>query len=452
MDEAVVNAELGVAEFVVNSCWEGLPETVQRKGRMCLLDTLGAALVGTLTQASKIAADYAGEAWAGDAATILLHGKRAAAAGAAFANGCSANGVDIDDCGLYTRGHPGAQVLAAALAMAEKLDLSGAQMLTGMVVGYEVALRCARCWHDYHRTYHACGSWGSVACAAIAGNMMHLTLGQVRNALGIAEYHAPNLPMMRDIDSPAMVKHGIGWGAMTGILSADLAARGFTGIPSILSLEKYRDWVSDIGKRYAMVDGVAWKEHAGCAWGHAALNGARALVKQHSIPSDEIVHIRVEAFHEAVRLGVDLPSTTEEAQFSLAWPLAALLIHGEVGPLQMLEPGLSDQRVRDLAARVELVESEELDELSRNYARGDPQGKLASAVTISLRDGSLLESGIVESGISYPQPGWDEDRLEAKVRRLAGHVLDEAGVDELIDLVWHFDQVPSVRCLTSILA
>jgi hypothetical protein len=25
--------------------------------------------------------------------------------------------------------------------------------------------------------------------------------------------------MMRDIDHPAMVKHGIGWGAMTGIVA-----------------------------------------------------------------------------------------------------------------------------------------------------------------------------------------------------------------------------------------
>lgn len=452
MEETVVDGEHRVAEFVVNTRWESLSEPVQCKARMCLLDTLGATLAGTLTKASRIVAEYVGEAWRGNDATILLHGKRATAAGAALANGYSANGVDIDDCGLYTRGHPGAQIIAAALAVAEKLELGGAQMMTGMVVGYEVALRTARCWHDHHRTYHACGSWGSVACAAVSGNLMHLTLDQVRNALGIAEYHAPNLPMMRDIDSPAMVKHGIGWGAMTGVISADLAAVGFTGIPSILSFEEYRDWVSDIGKHYIMVDGVAWKEHAGCAWSHAALNGAKALVQQHSIPSDEIDHIRVESFHEAVRLGVDLPTTTEEAQFNLSWPLAALLVHGEVGPMQVLEPSLSDQRVRDLARKVELVESDELNDLSRKYAKGDPDGKLASIVTITLRDGSLLKSGMVESGICYPQPGWDEQRLETKVRGLARRVLNEVAVDELIDLVWHFDQVSDVRRLTSMLA
>ena len=53
---------------------------------------------------------------------------------------------------------------------------------------------------------------------------MNLDLGQTKNALGIADYHAPNAPMMRDIANPAMVKHGIGWAALTGITAAELAA------------------------------------------------------------------------------------------------------------------------------------------------------------------------------------------------------------------------------------
>jgi len=112
-----------------------------------------------------------------------------------------------------------------------------------------------------------------VACAAVACHLLGLPLEQVQHALSIAEYHAPNLPMMRDIDHPAMVKHGIGWGAMNGIISAQLARRGFTGIPGIFSFERYYDWVADIGQHYIMVNGVAWKKYACCAWGHAALKG-----------------------------------------------------------------------------------------------------------------------------------------------------------------------------------
>lgn len=197
------------------------------------------------------------EVWRGDEASILLHGKRSTTVGATFANAWTANGIDTDDGAQYAYGHAGAQIFPAALAVAEALELDGARMLAAMVVGYEVAIRVGRCWHDRHDIYQACGSWGTVACAAVAANLMNLTPEQAKHALGIAEYHAPNLPMMRDIDHPAMVKHGIGWGAMTGVVSAQLAARGFTGIPSILGFEEYRDWVSDIGRDYLMVDGVA---------------------------------------------------------------------------------------------------------------------------------------------------------------------------------------------------
>jgi 2-methylcitrate dehydratase PrpD len=418
---------------------------------MCMLDDLGATLVGTLTMISRITADYAVETWPGDEATILLHGK-ASTIGAAFANGYAANGFDIDDCALYTRGHPGAQVFPTALAISEKLGLGGREMLTAMVIGYEIAHRAARCWHNHHRVYQACGSWGSVACAAVASNLLGLPLEQVNNALGIAEYHAPNLPMMRDIDHPAMVKHGIGWGAMTGITAAELSSRGFTGIPDILTFEEYRDWVVGIGQNYIMVDGVIWKEYACCAWAHAALDAAGMLARKYSIKVEDITHIKIEGFHESLHLGTKLPDTTEEAQFNLAWPLAALLVYGEVGPEQMLERSFNDPKIQDVVSKIELVESEELNQLYRLAAQGDPKGKYASVVTVTLKDSRQFSSGMVESKIRYPQPGWDEQRVEEKFRWLMRYALDEARTDELVDIVWHFEEISDVRKLTQVVA
>jgi 2-methylcitrate dehydratase PrpD len=446
-----VNMDRLVAEFAVSTRWEDLPAPVQDMARWCLLDSLGATLAGTLSRVSRIAAEFAVRSWPGQEATILLAGKRAGTAGAAFANACAANALDIDDCGLYTKGHPGAQLFPVALAVAEELDLDGARMLAAMVVGYEVALRAGRCWHDHHSTYQACGSWGSVACASVASNLLGLTIEQARHALGIAEYHAPNAPMMRDIDHPAMVKHAIGWGAMTGITAAKLAHLGFTGIPTTLSFEKYRDWVADIGRNYLMVNGIAWKRFASCAWNHAALNAAEALVKAHAIRPSEIAHVLVEGFHETFRLGINLPTSTEEAQFSLAWPLAAFLIDGELGPAQMLEDRFDDEQVRMLANKIEVVESEELSELADLHHRGDPQGKYVSVVTVTMADGRVFRSGMIESGINFPQMDWDGRRLEAKFRWLAGYVVDRARTDALVDTIWRFEEMKSVRQLTALL-
>jgi 2-methylcitrate dehydratase PrpD len=449
------------ARFVAETRWEDLPAAVQRKARMCFADGLGTTLAGTLTRVSRISADYAAEAWGGDQATILRHelgrglyGLRARMAGAAFANGNAANSLDLDDSARYAYGHAGAQIIPAALAVAEALDCTGAELLTAIVVGYEVAHRIGRCWHASRDVYQACGSWGSVACAAVAANLLRLTPEQAGHALGIAEYHAGNMPMMRDVNDPAMVKHGIGWGAMTGVTAAGLAARGYTGIPSLLALPEYQDWATDIGQNYLMVEGVAWKpaRYACCGWAHAGVEGARRLVEEHRINLADIARITVAGSKSTVRLGVRLPSTTEEAQFNQAWPLAAMLVDGEIGPAQMLEARLSDLQIRTLAAKVEVVADAEMERLCWLFEQGDPTGRFASSVTITLQDGRKFYSGVVDGGLRFPQPDWDEARMEEKFRWAAGFVMGRSRLDTLAEMLWRFEAVPSVRGLIAVIA
>lgn len=441
-----------VSSFIAGVTWDQLPSEVRHVAHLVLLDTLGAALAGTLTPVSHIAAEFAAETWPGDEATVLLRGQRAAPAGAAFANAYAANGLDIDDCGFYTKGHPGVQIVPAVLALTEGQGLGGTDLLTAVVVGYEVAHRAARIWHATHDVYQACGSWGSVACAAIAARLLDLSPSETSHALGIADYHAPNLPMMRDIDHPAMVKHGVGWGAMNGILSAQLAARGFTGIPSLFDVEEYQDWVADLGERYIMADGVAWKRYACCAWDHAAIRGLDQLKQQHSFEANDVATVRVETFHEAARLGTDLPTTTEEAQFNLAWPVAAYLVDGEVGPDQVLEYAFDREDIRELAQRIEVVETQELNELYWLACQGDPQGIYASKVIVELQGGSTLESGRIEGEINFPQATWDAESLEEKFRWLTGYVMEECQTERLLEMVWRLAELPDVRELTAIIA
>jgi len=430
------------ARFIVEMNWEDLPEEVQNKIKMCLMDDLSATISGTQAEVSRIATEFASSCMPGEQATILVHGEKATAAGAAFANASAANGLDTDDGARYAYGHAGAQVFPAALAVAEAEGSSGARLLSGMVAGYEVAPRIGRCWHDDHVIYQACGSWGSVACAAVAAHLLGLDPEQTKNALGIADYHAPNLPMMRDIAHPAMVKHGIGWGSLTGISAAELASRGFTGIPTLLSAEKYREWVEDIGRHYIIVDGVGWKArgYACCGWAHAAAEGSRKLLDEHRIDPLDIDRIIVETFRESAALGTRLPTTTEEAQFNLAWPVAAMLVDGEIGPAQTLEQRLKDEEIRSIAAKVEVRESEELNELCRLLREGDSRGRFASRVTLILEDGRQLDSGLVDGGLSYPPVGWDRVSMEEKFHWLVDPVVGRNRAEELVKLVWSFEK------------
>ena len=100
------------------------------------------------------------------------------------------------------------------------------------------------------------------------------------------------------------------------------------------------------------------------------------------------------------------PTTTEEAQFSVKWPLAAYLVDGEVGPDQILESRFGDASINALVDKIELVESEELDDLYRPSFEGAlVKGLSASRVVIRLEDGRTLDSGPVSDAAGSRHSG-----------------------------------------------
>jgi 2-methylcitrate dehydratase PrpD len=431
--------------FIKEVSWDNLPSEVRKRALICLLDNLGVTMAGTLTPISRLAAGYAAENWSGSAATILVHNLKASAPGAAFANASAANALDLDDDAIYTRGHPGAQLFPAALAAAEKAGATGKEFLEALVAGYEISIRAGRCWHDLHEIYQSCGSWGSLGCAAAAAHLLKLDLTQISNALGIAEYHSPNAPMMRDIYNPTMVKHAINWGAMNGVTSALLAQKGYTGMPSLLGMDKYKDWVSDLGEVYWMADWVFYKEWASCAWGHAAGVAALKLIDNHQLDPAQIELVRVKTFEEAALLCQGYPSTTEEAQFSVKWPLACLIIDRELGPDQILEKRFSDPQVRALFDKIEMVTDPKVNKLYEEMKEMDL--RMHSAVEITLQDGRVFDSGIVERGADR----YSDEDLEKKFRKLTAFVTKPDTVDKLVDLVRNFDRVEDMRELTELM-
>jgi 2-methylcitrate dehydratase PrpD len=431
-------AEARLCDFVAAIRWEDLPADVQERARFCLVDTIGAAIAGLATPASAIAARLAPRVWGGYESTVLLDGARASAAGAAFANATAANGTDIDDCAKYTWGHPGALVVPTALAVGERVAASGADVLAAVVAGYEVAFRISRCTHAAEAYYRACGSWGAPACAAVAARLLGLSAGQTAEAVGIAEYNAPDAPMWRDVQRPAMVKHAIGWGAATGITAALLAAEGFTGVPSVAVEPRFEPWLASIGEEFLITSCVTWKRHSTCAWTHPAIVALQRLLERVPFSAADVRAVEVIGYSDACKLYPDLPATSEEAQFSLPWALAAYLRDREVSPAHMLEGSLEDPELRRLAAAVSWRESDEFTRLYRLSEEDRPGGAEMAQVVVTLRDGRSHDSGPVRFEL-YPEGGWSRAEMDAKFTWLVGPVIGERRAAELLGRLWRLD-------------
>jgi len=445
-----------VSSFITSLRWDEVPDDVRRKTALAAVDDLAAVVSGAPARSSRIAADYAAATFAAGATTLVSDARRIAAEGSAFANAVAANAYDIDDVGVHDWGHAGAQVFPTALALAEEAGAPGQDLLTAMLVGYEIAaLTGVGMYADVpagpEREYRGCGAWGAVACAAVAARLLGLGESETWHALGIAEYHAPHVELLRDVRHPAMVKHGHGPAALTGVMSARLAARGFTGIPSLLGVERLADGVDDLGVRYLIMGrGLEWKRYACCWWVHPALDAVAVIKATTPFAADEVSRIAVEAHHDSRLLGARPSVTTEEAQFNMAWPIAALIVDGEVSPAQVAEDRMDDESIRDLAARVELLESAELDRLFWLAETGAPEGREGARVLIELDDGRVLDSGIV-SLARADESSWTAERMRGKFHWATRRVLTQGASEEICGLAEKLPALDDVRVLTAAL-
>ena len=417
------------AELILELTWADVPLAVRSKVALLLRDLVAVSIAGRPAPTAKIAADYATAAHPGDEATALFDGRKLAAPGAAWANGVLANALDFDDGHRLVKGHPGANVIPAALAVAEATRASSEELLGAVAVGYEVALRAGMHLHARSREYHASGAWGGLGAAAAAARLLGCDQTQTGHALGLAEYHAPISLMPRSVSDPAMTKDACGWGAFVGVSSALLAARGFTALSSEYLVDE--NAAAGLAERWQVLD-VYVKQFPCCRWSHPAISAALALRAGAELDAESISRVRVQTFAAAGMLAREFPTTTEEAQYSLLWPVAVALAHGRFDVGLVLDPTSGGPDVRRLFDLI-VIEVDPLFEAEFPARR-------RAAVTVETGAGAIHASPPTEA----PGEPDDPDQMkivEAKLRASGVEARRSAretgalvglGVDELL--------------------
>ncbi len=438
--------ENAVIQFIHETTWNAVPQDARHQARRCLLDTLGAGIGGRVTELSQIIHDFAASNFKGQGAQLWQDGRDVSPPGAALANGMTIDALDIHDGHSLIKGHAGAAVvpgLFACISSEPVAPVSGEAFLTALIVGYEIAIRAGMALHDTACDYHTSGAWNALGVAAVAARRFGLDRGQTRHALGIAEYHGPRSQMMRCIDYPTMLKDGSGWGAMAGISAALLAQSNFTGAPALtVESKEVDDFWQDLGSIW-QITRQYFKPHAVCRWAQPAIEAALGLQRQHQITPQNVKRIIVHTFHEAVRLNCRYPESTEEAQYSLPFPLAASLARGQLGVAELTGAALNDPVILSLCDRVELVEDD-------RYNKRFPANRIAR-IEIETVDNKLFDSGDVEAIWEAASPPSDTD-LREKFRQLAREQLTDENASELEQLAWGCDKLPDINKLLSLMA
>jgi len=232
-------------------------------------------------------------------------------------------------------------------------------------------------------------------------------------------------------------------GAYGGCQRGDVGRQGFTGAPALTveSPEVVDIW-ANLGTMWLMTDQY-FKPYAVCYWAQPAIAGTLALQRAHHLSLEAIKRIRVLTFHEATRLTCRHPQTTEEAQYNLPFPVAAALVHHQLGPAALTSLALHDPRILNLAERGELVED------SAFNARF-PADRL-SRVQIETHDGRTFDSGEVRARWDVISPP-SEAELREKFRWEARNSLSEARVAALEEMIWQCADLPEATSLLTLLA
>jgi 2-methylcitrate dehydratase PrpD len=415
--------------------FDALPDDVVRTALLCLTDLIGVAAAGARTPAAAIVNAYASTQMCGRdrEARILFDGRHASLAGAAFAGAATIDAIDAHDGHVLTKGHAGAALLPALLAyvdggVGQGKRIDGREFVTCLVLGYEVATRAGIALHATTSDYHCSGAWNALGCAALGGRLMDFDERRMRDALGIAEYLGPRGQILRVCAQPSMLKDGSASGAHAGVTAALLAREGFTGAPALtVESDEVKTLWSDLGRRWRIREQY-FKAYPVCRWAQPAVEAALSLKRAHRFDVRDIVAIGIESFREAIDLGSQcgMPATTDEAQYSLPFPVAAALVFGTVGAAEIGATGLGDARVARLLATFSLREEGE-------FSRRFPAERWAR-VRIGLADGRSLVSEATQArgGAEHPL---SDDELAVKYRALATPVLGATRTARIESLV-----------------
>ena len=179
-----------LARWVSALRYKDLPPRTREVVRILLLDTLGCGVYGYATPWARKLLDWArAAAPARAAATVWGEGAPALrAADAALVNGTAAHAFELDDY-HQAKLHPGAVVIAAAVAMAEQAGASGERLVTAIAAGYEVMIRSSLALNPSAarlRGWHLTGVCGPFGAAAACASLMGLDAERTAWALGLA--------------------------------------------------------------------------------------------------------------------------------------------------------------------------------------------------------------------------------------------------------------------------
>jgi 2-methylcitrate dehydratase PrpD len=437
-----------LAGFAASLTLEQIPAKTRQACKALLLDALACALAGHRGEETRELEALA-SALAQSKESSIIGGGHLSLAGATLLNGYLITAVTMCDTHRSTLSHITPEVVPPLLAIAERDDVSGADLLTALAVGCEVTTRIG-IGLDYpvfrKRGWHGPGVVGPFGSAAAVGRLRGFDAETMARAFGLAGSQSAGT--FAAWGTPTVKFHQCR-GALSGLMAALLAEQGFVATKEFLTAPdgglyntysnggKPADAVADLGKRWEL-EQIALRLWPSASLVQGLITAMFGAVKKFDGTAKDVAKVRIA-----------LPQTpfdmhgifaTYKAKFEAllsAHYIAAVILHDRALTLSQFEPARYDDPAlrRFTAERVEVVADPSLSE-----AQAIAEIVTANGKTVSEKCEYPL--GAPENPVSYAD-------IEAKFRTYAPARLSAAQVEATLQAVARIEEIPSARAFVA---
>ena len=415
-----------LAAYAAALRYEDLPPAVVQRAKDTIADTIATSVFGASLPWSRMIIAHAQRTGPGGRSRILAPGgTQVQAQLAAFANGALTHAFELDNLTKPGTGvHPGATLLAPALAIAQERSLGGRELIAAFVAGAEVMIRIGRATHHSNeaRGFHAPGTTGPFGGALAVGHLLRFDAAKMTNALGIAGSLSCGLLEFAKSGTGAMVKRlHLGRAAESGVLAASLAADGFTGPTSVLEGEfgffrafcrefDLSELTRELGKDYVILS-TLMKRFACHISAHTSVFAIEELRKEHKYAGADVASISITGNEKMAKINnIPNPADVMMAQYSIPFSVALAHFRDPRDPRSFDDSAVNDPEIRSLCARVKISLMEEKSD----------HATLTSNVEVVLKDGRVLRRR-AEDFPGTPERPLDRAALRDKFLTLTRH-------------------------------
>jgi 2-methylcitrate dehydratase PrpD len=432
--------------FVATTTWDDVPGSVQQQTKLVLLDTLGVILAGAERPEVRRLREQLGS---GSGATVYAPGFPSHdARTAALLNGIAGRSIELCEGLRLVSGQAAMQVLPAVLAVGEQARSSGRDMLTALLLGYDVAARLAGGFTP-RPLAHQNGQVSLLAAAAAGARLRGLDASGISRAMRIATTLLLTPSYTNAVAGATALNVAGGMSGFAGALAAELALAGFEAQGD--AIEQALGQL--VGERFALgglLDdlGSTWhiarnyfRLYACCNPIHPALDCLQQALAELQPRPDEIAHIDFATYRFASVMRNPDPPNFFASKYSLPHAAATMAVRGHAGHTALDDSAVHDPAIVALRHRVTVTEDPAM---SAMVPRLRP-----ARVTVILTDGRSVTHDCDSHRGDFDQP-FTEAELRNKFRELAGTALTQEGVILTEQAVDHCENWDNVDVLTTL--